>query len=184
MSKELRRSEAHRHECAECRRSFSCSKAHTVLDGGRFGLHPRCAGRLVLPESGPIRIFQHPPRQLPPAEPVTGAPAILARALGRYGGPCLLDVLVGAYGRERLAYGRGEMARFRDESKRIEKDARDLVARIYGEELKRRGKGKWHAAARAAMNRGREIGLVPFEKPGTVKTHFSRLHPREKRAAV
>jgi hypothetical protein len=57
-----KRLRAHRHECAVCGRRYPCSKAHTILDGGRFGLHPRCAGEVfpLLPEGRPIRISLRP----------------------------------------------------------------------------------------------------------------------------
>jgi hypothetical protein len=181
MSKIRRRSKAPWHECAVCGRRFSCSKAHTVLDGGRFGLHPRCARSLACgSESGPIRISPRPSRQLPPVEPVTGNAAILARALGGYGGPGAVEVLALAYRRERVAY-----SRFREGSRPLAKEARDLVARLYAKELKRRGKGKWNAAAIAAMKRvAEQLGEVPFKDTRTVKTHLSRLRAREKRGGV
>lgn len=176
-----KRSKEHRHECAACGRRFSCSKVHTVLDNGLFGLHPRCARSLAWrPENG-LRIFLRPSRQPPPhVDPVTGNAAILARVVGRYSGPCALDVLAGAYQREQRNHGLDAFARLRKQQQQIEKDERDLVARDYGKELKARGKGKWHAAAIAAMNRGKKFGFVPFKEPGSVKTHFSRLHAREK----
>jgi hypothetical protein len=176
---------AHRHECAACGRRFSCSKAHTILDGGRFGLHPRCAGRLarIFPDSGPIRISLRPSRQPPPrVEPVTGNAAILARVIGRYGGPCALDVVAGAYQRELRTYALNHFMRSKEDLKRDQKDARDLVARLYAKELKRRGKGKWNAAAIAAMKRvAEQLGDVPFRDTRTVKTHLSRLRARERR---
>lgn len=185
MSEKRIRAKAHEHECAVCGRRSSCSKPHAILDGGRIGLHPRCAqdAAPILPER-PLRISLQPPRRFPPVEPVTGAVAILARALGQHGGPCALDVLGRAYRLEHGAYHWGQIARFQDERKRLAKDARDLVARLYEKELKKRGEGKWRAAAVAAMNKGREIGLLPFDEPGTVKTYLSRLHAREKRAEV
>lgn len=182
------RSKAHRHECATCGRLFSCSKAHTILDGGRFGLHPRCARRLAwfFDARGPMRISMRPSRQPPPrVEPVTGNAAILVRVIGRYGGPCALDVVAEAYQRELRAYALDQFARAKEDLKRMQKDARDLVARLYAKELKRRGKGKWNAAAIAAMKRvAEQLGDVPFRDTRTVKTHLSRLRARERRGTV
>lgn len=182
-----RTTKAHTHECIVCGRRISCSKVlHAILDGGQFGLHPRCARDAApfIPESRPIRISLRPLRQLPPVEPVTGTAAILARALGQHGGPCAVDVLGRAFRREYGAHWGGQLTRHHEDFRRSMKASRDFVARLYGEELKKRGEGKWHAAAIAAMNRGREIGLVPFDEPGAVRTHLSRLHARERRAAV
>jgi hypothetical protein len=177
-----KRSGGHRHECAQCGRRFSCSKVHTVLDNGWFGLHPRCARSLAWrPENG-LGISLRPSRQPPPhVEPVTGNAAILARVVGRYGGPCALDVVAGAYQRERRAYMLDHLVISKEDLKRMQKDARDLVARLYEEELKRRGKGKWNPAAIAAMKRVAErLGEVPFKDTRTVKTHLSRLRKRER----
>jgi hypothetical protein len=145
---------------------------HGTLDGGRFGLHPRCAR--TLDSGGDLHAVKHR------VKPVTGHAAILARRVGSYGGPSALDVLARAFHSERVAYYVKRLPGKKD-AQETERQDRDAVAWIYAKERKRRGKGKWRAAAVSAMEQGKDLfGVKVFQTPGAVRTRLSRLQAKKK----